>query len=151
MKRTMLLVLTAAGLLAGCGEKTPECNSNDAKNLVVDIAHKQIKKQFEQLRNSQMSEMVPGNTDSLILKVINVRTLNHNSSLDTYQCAASLQMTMTDEQSKLPDTTSIPKAGSRPDISQQYDSAGRTEVEADCNVSGGQMVWQGELLNVINQ
>ncbi|EBB5475899.1 hypothetical protein FHA82_07290 [Salmonella enterica] len=108
MKRTMLLVLIAAGLLAGCGEKTPECNSNDAKNLVVDIAHKQIKKQFEQLRNSQMSEMVPGNTDSLILKVINVRTLNHNSSLDTYQCAANLQMTMTDEKSKLPNTTSIP-------------------------------------------
>ncbi|EAO4438993.1 hypothetical protein LVO39_000977 [Salmonella enterica] len=108
MKRTMLLVLAATGLLAGCGDKTPKCNSEDAKKLVVDIAHKQIKTQFEQLRNSQMSEMVPGNTDSIILKVINVRTLNHNSSLDTYQCAANLQMTMTDEQSKLPNTTSIP-------------------------------------------
>lgn len=108
MKRTMFLVLIAAGLLAGCGEKTPKCSSDDAKNLVVDIAHKQIEKQFEQLRNSQMSEMVPGNTDSLLLKVINVRTLKHDSSVDTYQCAANLQMTMTDEQSKLPNTTSIP-------------------------------------------
>lgn len=108
MKRTMFLVLIAAGLLAGCGEKTPKCSSDNAKNLVVDIAHKQIEKQFEQLRNSQMSEMVPGNTDSLLLKVINVRTLKHDSSDDTYQCAANLQMTMTDEQSKLPNTTSIP-------------------------------------------
>ncbi|EKK3316360.1 hypothetical protein PMI54_001537 [Salmonella enterica] len=108
MKRTMFLVLIAAGFLAGCGEKTPKCSSDDAKNLVVDIAHKQIEKQFEQLRNSQMSEMVPGNTDSLLLKVINVRTLKHDSSIDTYQCAANLQMTMTDEQSKLPNTTSIP-------------------------------------------
>lgn len=108
MKRTMLLVLIAAGLLAGCGEKTPKCSSDEAKNLVIDIAHKQIKKQFEQLRNSQMSGMVPGNTDSLLLKVINVRTLSHNSSLDTYQCAASLQMILTDEQSKLPNTTELP-------------------------------------------
>lgn len=108
MKRTMFLVLIAAGLLAGCGEKTPKCSSDDAKNLVVDIAHKQIEKQFEQLRNSQMSEMAPGNTDSLLLKVINVRILKHDSFVDTYQCAANLQMTMTDEQSKLPNTTSIP-------------------------------------------
>ncbi|MFY7113544.1 hypothetical protein [Enterobacter cloacae complex sp. SHL020] len=84
MKRTMFLVLIAAGLLAGCGEKTPKCSSDNAKNLVVDIAHKKIEKQFEQLRNSQMSEMVPGNTDSLLLKVINVRTLKHDSSVDTY-------------------------------------------------------------------
>ncbi|EAV6135730.1 MAG: hypothetical protein E7B58_09970 [Citrobacter sp.] len=108
MKRTMLLVLIAAGLLAGCGEKTPKCSSDDAKNLVVNIARKTIEKQFEQLRNSQISGMVPGNTDSLLLKVINVRTLSHNSSIDTYQCAANLQMTLTDEQSKLSNTTELP-------------------------------------------
>ncbi|EKN6415779.1 hypothetical protein DVQ15_15800 [Yersinia enterocolitica] len=129
MKRTMFLVLIAAGLLAGCGEKTPKCSSDDAKNLVVDIAHKQIEKQFEQLRNSQMSEMVPGNTDSLLLKVINVRILKHDSSVDTYQCAANLQMTMIDEQSKLPNTTSIPITYN---IQKTDDSNGKFYI----NVSG---------------
>lgn len=108
MNIRLALLFISASLLVGCGKNTPECNSDNAKNLVTDIAHKQIKKQFEQLRNSQLSGMVPGNTDSLMLKVINVRTLAHNSSIDTYQCAASLQMTLTDEQSKLPNTTELP-------------------------------------------
>lgn len=108
MNMRLALLFISASLLIGCGDNTPECNSDNAKNLVINIAQKEIKKQFEQLRNSQMSGMVPGNTDSLILKVINVRTLSHNSSIDTYQCAANLQMTMTDEQSKLPNTTEIP-------------------------------------------
>lgn len=108
MNMRLALLFISASLLIGCGENTPECNSDNAKNLVTDIAHKQIKKQFEQLRNSQISGMVPGNTDNLLLKVINVRTLSRNSSLDIYQCAASLQMTLTDEQSKLPNTTELP-------------------------------------------
>ncbi|MCQ8228066.1 hypothetical protein [Pantoea trifolii] len=108
MNIRLALLFISASLMIGCGDNTPECNSNDAKRLVVNIAQKQIKKQFEQLRNSQMEGMVPGNTDSLMLKIINVRTLDHNSSLDTYQCAASLQMALTDEQSKLPNTTELP-------------------------------------------
>lgn len=108
MNMRLALLFISASLLVGCGDNTPECNSDDAKNLVVNIAHKQINKQFEQLRNSQMEGMVPDNTDSLLLKVINVRTLDHNLSLDTYQCAANLQMTLTDEKSKLPNTTEIP-------------------------------------------
>lgn len=108
MNIRLALLFISASLMVGCGDNTPECNSDDAKRLVVNIAQKQIKKQFEQLRNSQMEGMVPGNTDSLMLKIINVRTLDHNSSLDTYQCAASLQMTLTDEQSKLPNTTELP-------------------------------------------
>lgn len=66
MKLKSALLCLSASLLAGCGESTPKCNSDDAKNLVVDIAQKQIKKQFDQLRNSQMSEMIPRNTDSLM-------------------------------------------------------------------------------------
>jgi hypothetical protein len=63
---------------------------------------------FDQLRNSQMSGMVPGNTDRLLLKIINARTLSHNSSLDTDQYAANLQMTIRAEKSQLPNTIEIP-------------------------------------------
>lgn len=95
-------------LLSACDSATPKCNSNEAKNLVTDIAQKEIKKQFDQLRNSQMSGMVPKNADSLVLKVINIRTIKHDPSLDVYQCAANLEMTMLDDELKLPKTNELP-------------------------------------------
>ena len=75
MKRTMFLVLIAAGLLAGCGEKTPKCSSDDAKNLVVDIARKTIEKRMTL-------------DEDVLISVENVRTISHESELDVYQCAA---------------------------------------------------------------
>lgn len=77
MKRTMFMVLIAAGLLAGCGEKTPKCSSDDAKNLVVDIARKTIEKGMTLDKDVRIS-------------VENVRTISHESGLDVYQCAADL-------------------------------------------------------------
>ena len=41
MKRTMLLVLIAAGLLAGCGEKTPKCSSDDASRRYCQKDHRE--------------------------------------------------------------------------------------------------------------
>lgn len=108
MKLSIALLFIAASLLIGCGDSTPECNSDDAKSLVVDISQKQIKKQFDQLRNSQLAGMMPKHTDSLMLKVINIRTVKHDSSVDVYQCSANLQMTMLDDESKLPKTNEIP-------------------------------------------
>ncbi|EDJ9368299.1 hypothetical protein GFM96_04510 [Salmonella enterica] len=96
MKRTMLLVLVAAGLLAGCGEKTPKCSSDDAKNLVVDISRKIIEKGMTLDRDVQIS-------------VENVRTISHESSLDVYQCAADLTFTKPDLQNSLPITYRIQK------------------------------------------
>ncbi|HFO2793486.1 TPA: hypothetical protein ACHJJW_004721, partial [Escherichia coli] len=80
MKGTMFLVLIAAGLLAGCGEKTPKCSSDDAKNLVVDIARKTIEKGMTLDKDVRIT-------------VENVRTISHESGLDIYQCAADLTFT----------------------------------------------------------
>ncbi|ELZ9930165.1 hypothetical protein U1U32_003365 [Cronobacter malonaticus] len=80
MKINILLVLIAAGLIVGCGDKTPKCNSDDAKNLVVDIARKTIEKGMTLDKDVRIS-------------VENVRTVSHESGLDVYQCAADLTFT----------------------------------------------------------
>ncbi|CAI0800452.1 hypothetical protein [Serratia fonticola] len=108
MHMRILAIGMVVALLSACDSATPKCNSNEAKNLVSDIAQKEIKKQFDQLRNSQMSGMVPKNTDSLMLKVINIRTIKHDSSLDVYHCAATLKMTMLDDKLNLPNTNELP-------------------------------------------
>ncbi|CNL36479.1 Uncharacterised protein [Yersinia enterocolitica] len=109
MKLKLALLFIASSLLVGCGDSTPKCNSDDAKSLVVDISQKQINKQFDQLRNSQMSEMVPKNADNIRLDVINVRTIKHDSSLDTYSCSADLKMTLPEKTNELPITYNIQK------------------------------------------
>lgn len=96
MKRTMYLVLIAAGLLAGCGEKTPKCISDDAKNLVVDIARKTIEKRMTLDKD-------------VLISVENVRTISHESELDVYQCAADLTFAKPDLQNSLPITYRIQK------------------------------------------
>ncbi|QHB31949.1 hypothetical protein F0T03_07105 [Yersinia canariae] len=107
MTSKLALLFIFASLLVGCGDSTPKCNSSDAKNLVVDISQKQIKKQFDQLRNSQLSEMVPKDADNIQLSVINVRTVKHDSSLDTYTCSADLKMILPEKTTDLPITYNI--------------------------------------------
>ncbi|EHC72658.1 hypothetical protein LTSEMIS_1956 [Salmonella enterica subsp. enterica serovar Mississippi str. A4-633] len=92
----MLLVLIAAGLLAGCDEKTPKCSSDDAKNLVVDIARKTIEKGMTLDKDVQIS-------------VENVRTISHESGLDVYQCAADLTFIKPNMKDSLPITYRIQK------------------------------------------
>ncbi|HAF1690101.1 TPA: hypothetical protein G9B13_000954 [Salmonella enterica] len=110
MKINILLVLAASGLMVGCGEKTPKCNSDDAKNLVVDIARKTIEKGMTLDKDVQIA-------------VENVRTVSHESSLDVYQCAADLAFTKLGAQQSLPITYRIQST---------YDGKGRFYI----NISG---------------
>lgn len=95
MKRAILLVLIAAGLLAGCGEKTPNVVVM-MQNLVGDIARKTIEKGMKLDKDVRIS-------------VENVRTISHESDLDVYQCAADLTFTKPDLQNSLPITYRIQK------------------------------------------
>ncbi len=96
MKINILLVLIAAGLIVGCGDKTPKCNSDDAKNLVIDIARKTIEKGMTLDKDVRIS-------------VENVRTLSHESGLDVYQCAANLTFAKPNIKDSLPITYRIQK------------------------------------------
>ncbi|MEI3775861.1 hypothetical protein [Pectobacterium brasiliense] len=60
------MLTVAAGLLAGYGEKTPKYSSDDAKNLVIDIARKTTKKAMTLDKDVWIS-------------VENIRTISHES------------------------------------------------------------------------
>lgn len=96
MKLNILLVLAAVGLMMGCGDKTPKCNSDDAKNLVVDIARKTIEKGMTLDKDVRIS-------------VENVRTVSHESGIDVYQCAADLTFAKPNMKDSLPITYRIQK------------------------------------------
>lgn len=96
MKLNILLVLAAAGLMIGCGDKTPKCNSDDAKNLVVNIARKTIEKGMTLDKD-------------VLISVENVRTVSHESSLDVYQCAADLTFAKPNMKDSLPITYRVQK------------------------------------------
>lgn len=96
MNKNILLVLIAVGFIVGCGDKTPKCNSDNAKNLVVDIARKTIEKGMTLDKDVQIS-------------VENVRTISHEPSLDVYQCAADLTFAKPNMKDSLPITYRIQK------------------------------------------
>lgn len=96
MKINILLLLIAAGLIVGCGDKTPKCNSDDAKNLVVAIARKTIEKGMTLDKDVQIT-------------VENVRMVSHESNLDIYQCAADLKFAKPNMKDSLPITYRIQK------------------------------------------
>lgn len=96
MQMNILLLLIAAGLIVGCGDKTPKCNSDGAKNLVVDIARKTIEKRMTLGKDVR-------------IYVENVRTVSHESGLDVYQCAADLTFAKPNMKDSLPITYRIQK------------------------------------------
>lgn len=104
---TASALVAASLLLTGCHDSTPKCNSDDARNLVVSIAQRQMAKEFAQMRNSQMSGMVPKGADNAQLSLLNVLTTSHQSSPDVYQCSADLQITLSGKSTTIPITYNI--------------------------------------------
>ncbi|MBZ6971729.1 hypothetical protein JJJ10_22180 [Klebsiella grimontii] len=105
----LLTILSIGLLLTGCDSGTPECNSKEAKDLVVSIAHEQMQKGLNQLRNSQVSGLVPKGVENTQLSVIHVVTTTHKSSPDIYECAADLNMMLSGNTTSIPITYNIQK------------------------------------------
>lgn len=83
MKYKCLLIGMVMVSLSGCDSSTPKCGSDEAKNLVADIAIKPY------LARSK----VESDYDIPTLTVNNIRTQQHNSQLDIYTCAADIKFT----------------------------------------------------------
>jgi uncharacterized protein YcfL len=109
MKLSLIFLFISASLLVGCGDSTPKCNSDDAKKLVTDISQKQLIKQLEQIRNSQVSGFLSNDAESIQLGLMNVITIKHDSSLDAYTCSADLKMTLPGKSTQIPITYNIQK------------------------------------------
>lgn len=83
-------------ILSGCNEDTPKCSNTDAKELVIEISRKEIEKSLKLDADVSIS-------------VNNVRTLNHDSKLDVYQCAADLTFTKPNLKQDIPISYRIQK------------------------------------------
>ncbi|MFN3070403.1 hypothetical protein ACKWMY_20130 [Serratia sp. J2] len=90
MKLKKLLICAAIIILSGCDSGTPKCNSDEAKNLVVDIASKPYADR-PATRYTAAQKVDPVYVPSIT--VSNVRTQQHNSNLDIYLCAADVNFT----------------------------------------------------------
>lgn len=90
MKLKTLLTCAAIIILSGCDSGTPKCNSDEAKNLVVDIAGKPYADR-PATRYAAAQKVEPDYVPSIT--VSNVRTQQYNSKLDIYSCAADVNFT----------------------------------------------------------
>ncbi|WP_114196135.1 hypothetical protein [Edaphovirga cremea] len=83
MKLRLLFSCIAMIGLSGCNSDTPKCNSDEAKNLVVDIARKPYIAASKREPDYDMPSII----------VNNVRTQQYNAKLDIYLCEADISFT----------------------------------------------------------
>lgn len=82
--------------LIGCSDSTPECDSDDAKRIVIEIAQDEIKV-------IDWLDEIPGGS----FEVVNIRSLSHNKKDDLYTCVADLNYTVHDDLTILPITYTV--------------------------------------------
>ncbi|WOO48774.1 hypothetical protein R2S03_15030 [Hafnia alvei] len=92
MKTISALSFLTLFILTGCDAGTPKCNSEDARELVVKIAHENHGQKA--LYNALVRMGLPVGTkfNDVNFSVINIRTTGNNSQLNIYQCAADLEL-----------------------------------------------------------
>ncbi|SET46606.1 hypothetical protein [Thorsellia anophelis] len=100
MKRNIFTsaILLSGASLVGCSDSTPECNSADAKQLVIEIAQ-------EELQRVDLFKEFQGMT----FEVESVRTQSHDEKIDLYNCAADLSLTLKDNTNTIPITYTVQK------------------------------------------
>jgi len=80
MKKNLFIV-AVIGTIAGCSSATPDCSSEDATNLVMDITRDEM---------AIYTSVKQANSFEYSLDAI--RTREHNEDVDSYRCAAELSI-----------------------------------------------------------
>ncbi|ECC4148249.1 hypothetical protein C0Z23_21975 [Salmonella enterica] len=104
MKKIPTLSFLILLILTGCDTNTPKCSSDDARDLVINIARENYGKKA--LYNALVRLGLPLGTkfNDVEFSVINIRTTGRESQLNIYQCAADLELS----HSAARETRSIP-------------------------------------------
>jgi len=76
-----LITFILSFAFSGCTGGTPKCGDSDTKDLVIQIAKNELKKQG-------MGSLI----SKLKFEVDAIRTTKHNKDVDSYQCAAEFKM-----------------------------------------------------------
>lgn len=78
----IVLTLGAATALAGCQPKAPNCSASETKELVLQIAEREMVE--------AIGQQAAGRID---LSLGAIRTQGHDETVGSYSCAAQLQIT----------------------------------------------------------
>jgi hypothetical protein len=76
----------------GCGKSAVECDSSDAKDIVMEIANDNYKKIVEPMRaiNPSFAEEMSKKWTDQHPKVVNIRTNSKDDELQKSECAAQI-------------------------------------------------------------
>lgn len=94
IKLTLVIFLMSL-IFTGCTGGTPKCGDSETKDLVIQIAKDELKKQG-------LGSLIP----KLKFEVDAIRTTKHNKDVDSYQCAADFIM-IGDQTKTLPVTYTV--------------------------------------------
>jgi len=85
----IIVVVLGTAALTSCAKKAPECDSQDAKVLVVQIFKGEYSRALADKQN-------------LNFNVVNVRTLSFNKDVGSFQCAAEIEIIGQEEKTTVP-------------------------------------------------
>lgn len=88
-------LLSALFILAGCSSGTPDCGAQETLDLLSEVVEEPFleKTAFAGPNGQQLRQLVE-------YEFRNIRTKRHDEKLDSYECAATLEIRLADSQRK---------------------------------------------------
>lgn len=94
-KKTSASALLISVLLAGCAGGTPDCGDADTLSILDQAIEAEVEKYASQTQRGTPEEFM-GILDTY--EISNIRTLNYDEAIDSYQCDARVTYTYHDRE-----------------------------------------------------